>query len=110
MNTHLYIAGRWGVLAAAFLWPAALLAQNAHSDIKEIPTDDVTVQARGPIHEAYAQPTDTAPQAGPIIPKQPPDPVVEQPPDEKPQGDNVIWIPGYWTWDSDRSDFTWVSG
>jgi hypothetical protein len=32
------------------------------------------------------------------------------PPDRKPEGDNVVWIPGYWMWDSDREDFLWVSG
>src|SRR5262249_47519849 len=26
------------------------------------------------------------------------------------EGDNVIWIPGYWAWDDDSSDFLWVSG
>jgi hypothetical protein len=45
-----------------------------------------------------------------VVPKQPPDPVPEQPPDQKPEGDNVQWIPGYWSWDSDTSDFLWVSG
>src|SRR5207237_813342 len=32
------------------------------------------------------------------------------PPDEKPAGDNVQWIPGYWQLDEDRGDFVWVSG
>jgi hypothetical protein len=26
------------------------------------------------------------------------------------EGDNVTWIPGYWAWDDERSDFLWVSG
>jgi hypothetical protein len=73
-------------------------------------TDAVQVQTRGPIHEAYAQPVDQAPQAGPVVPKQPPDPISEVPPDQKPEGDNVQWIPGYWAWDNDRNDFLWVSG
>src|SRR5262249_3547820 len=34
----------------------------------------------------------------------------EQPPDQKPEGENVGWIPGYWAWDDERSDFLWVSG
>ena len=25
-------------------------------------------------------------------------------------GDNVVWIPGYWSWDDSRNDFLWVSG
>ena len=32
------------------------------------------------------------------------------PPDRRPEGDNVTWIPGYWAWDDERSDFLWVSG
>ena len=111
MNYHLRKGGGWGIaLTAAFFWHTVLFAQDAPSGLKEIPSGDVTVQARGPVHEAYAQPTDSTPQAGPVIPKQPPQPIVEQPPDQKPQGDNIVWIPGYWTWDSDRADFTWVSG
>jgi hypothetical protein len=31
-------------------------------------------------------------------------------PDQKPEGNHVLWIPGYWGWDTDRSDFIWVSG
>src|SRR5262249_11275619 len=27
-----------------------------------------------------------------------------------PAGNNVQWIPGYWSWDEDRNDFIWVSG
>jgi hypothetical protein len=32
------------------------------------------------------------------------------PPDQKPEGANVVWIPGYWVWDDDRKDFIWESG
>src|SRR5207253_5149589 len=46
----------------------------------------------------------------PVVPKKPPDPVPEEPPNQKPQGDNVEWIPGYWAWDQDKSDFIWISG
>jgi hypothetical protein len=72
--------------------------------------DGVSVQARGPVHEGYAQPYNAAPKPGPVAPKAPPDPVPEQPPDQKPAGDNVQWVPGYWSWDGDRNDYTWVSG
>ena len=43
-------------------------------------------------------------------PKQPPDPIQEMPPDQKPAGQNVQWIPGYWSWDVTRNDYLWVSG
>ena len=68
------------------------------------------MQTRGPIHEAFAAPVVHDPAAGPIIPKQPPDPIQEMPPDQKPAGQNVQWIPGYWSWDVSRNDYLWVSG
>jgi hypothetical protein len=71
---------------------------------------DIAVQARGPIHEGFAQPFEAAPRPGPVVPKAPPDPVPEVPPDQKPEGDNVQWLPGYWSWDADRNDWLWVSG
>src|SRR5436305_1398773 len=71
----------------------------------------IDVQARGPVHEAYAQPsTFGRPTPGPVAPKAPPEPVPEVPPDERPEGANVVWVPGYWGWDEERRDFLWVSG
>jgi hypothetical protein len=71
---------------------------------------DIDVLARGPVHEAFARPSDTGPTLGPVVSKKPPGPIPEVPPDQRPEGDNVIWVPGYWAWDTDRSDFIWVSG
>ena len=65
---------------------------------------------KGPVHEAFAQPTAKNPQAGPIIRKQPPKAIEELPPEQKPEGDNVQWIKGYWAWDAERNDFIWVCG
>jgi hypothetical protein len=45
-----------------------------------------------------------------VVEKEPPRPVEEMPPDQKPAGANVQWIPGYWSWDQARSDFLWISG
>jgi hypothetical protein len=78
-----------------------------------VPEGDIPgaeVQARGPVHEAFAQPTGVPPVPGPVVAKQPPDPVEELPPDQKPEGDNVQWIPGYWAWDDETNDYVWVSG
>ena len=95
----------WVSLAAFLLsLPTMTAAEPAPSDA------GITVEARGPIHEAYAQPVTATPQPGLIVNKQPPDPIPEEPPEQKPALDNVIWIPGYWAWDTDRSDFLWVSG
>ncbi len=71
---------------------------------------DTEALARGPVHEAYAEPVDYKPEAGPVINKQPPDPIDEQPPDQKPDGSNVQWVPGYWSWDGESKDYLWVSG
>src|SRR5205085_115550 len=53
---------------------------------------------------------DKAPVAGPVVPQPPPAPVPEVPPEQRPEGDNVIWVPGYWGWDAGRNDYVWVSG
>ena len=68
------------------------------------------VLTRGPVHEAFAVASMTGATAGVVITKAPYDPITELPPDQRPEGTNVAWIPGYWSWDDDRTDFIWVSG
>ena len=68
------------------------------------------VMTRGPVHEAFAAPLVHDPKASPTIEKQPPEPIQEMPPDQKPAGQNVQWIPGYWSWDVSQNDFIWISG
>src|SRR4051794_9243927 len=53
----------------------------------------VEILARGPVHEAYAQPYAADPAPTPVVPKAPPPPIHELPPDNKPDGQNVQWIP-----------------
>jgi hypothetical protein len=65
---------------------------------------------RAPIHEAFAQPVVFDPKPGMIAPRKPPQLIDEQIPDQKPEGDNVIWIPGYWSYDKEPDDFIWVTG
>jgi hypothetical protein len=69
----------------------------------------VEVLARGAVHEAYAS-TAEFPTPGAPVGKVPPQPIEELPPDQRPTGDNVQWIPGYWSWDEERNDFIWISG
>jgi hypothetical protein len=64
---------------------------------------------RGPVHEAFAEPI-TGEEERFVVPKPPPELIDEEPAELRPEGDNVIWIPGYWAWDPDREDFLWVSG
>jgi hypothetical protein len=70
----------------------------------------IDVQARGPVHEAFAEPNTTVTPAGPIVVKEPPGPIEELPPEQKPEGDHVVWIPGYWNWDLDAKEYIWISG
>jgi hypothetical protein len=70
----------------------------------------VEVMTRGPVHEAFAEPGEAVPQEFIVVPQRPPDPIEELPPEEKPVGEEVTWIPGYWAWDDDTSQFLWVSG
>ncbi len=71
---------------------------------------DMEVMTRGPIHEAYAQPVNSGEVRELIVPKQPPQPIEEIPPDTKPDDPSAVWISGYWSWDDDRKDYMWVSG
>jgi WXXGXW repeat (2 copies) len=74
------------------------------------PDQNVQVLTRGPVHEAFAAPVAHDPTPGLVVAKAPPAPVEELPPDQKPAGQNVQWISGYWSWDQSRDDFLWVSG
>src|SRR5204862_2566715 len=90
--------------------PAAAQQPPAAAQQPDAGQPGVEVLTSGPMHEAYARPTEVRPEAPPVVPKQPPEPIEEVAPDQKPEGDNVVWIPGYWAWDEDRSDYIWVSG
>ena len=72
--------------------------------------EQVEVLTRGPVHEAFAESVQLDPKSDLVVKKQPPQPIEEVPPDVKPAGDNIAWIPGYWSWDDTRNDFLWVSG
>src|SRR3569832_1720122 len=71
--------------------------------------DGIEELTKGPVHEAFAA-TAEAPAASPVVPKQAPAPIEELPPDQKPEGDNVQWLPGYWHWDEESGQFVWSSG
>ncbi len=71
--------------------------------------EDIEYRAKGPVHEAFATPHDE-PRPPVIVPQKPPEPIEELPPDQKPDGDNVVWIPGYWDWDDEEKQYIWVSG
>src|SRR5262245_44672692 len=66
--------------------------------------------ARGPVHEAFAEQAHGQVKVAPIVAKQPPDPIEEVPPDQKPDAEGVQWLPGYWAFDEEKQDYLWVSG
>jgi hypothetical protein len=70
----------------------------------------VQVLTRGPVHEAFAEPVTFDPEPGIVVPKAPPAAIKEVPPEQRLEGANVAWIPGYWGWDDERNDYLWVSG
>lgn len=95
---------------ALILSASARAWQQTEQDPAEAEPQGTQVLTQGPIHEAFAEPVLFDPKPGPVVPKTPPAPVKELPPEQKPEGSNVQWIPGYWAWDDGRSDFIWVSG
>jgi len=74
------------------------------------PPEGEEIQARGQVHEAFAEATETRGEPGVVVSTQPPEVIDEMPPEEKPEGDHVVWIPGYWSHDEEAKDFIWISG
>lgn len=105
--TSLVAARRILALTALVIGPMAAL--GLAMPMQQQPAG-AEVMAKGPLHEAFASPVVFNATPGAVVAKQPPDPVEEQPPDQKPQGGDVEWIPGYWAWDDQRQDFLWISG
>src|SRR4051812_26755123 len=77
--------------------PAAPQARPLAAD--PAPQPGVKVEDHGPIHEGFAQPGAQTRGKNVTAPKAPPPDVPELPPDQKPAGDNVRWVPGYWHYD-----------
>ena len=101
------------ICAAAVLAILISLAWHlvvAHAQSPENNVAGATVLTRGPVHEAFAGIVTFNPEPGVVVTKMPPEIIEELPPEERPEGNNVTWIPGYWAWDDERSDYLWVSG
>ena len=68
-------------------------------EVVDGPPDGIEVLARGPVHEAFAEPVVFDPTPGTVVPAEPPAPIEEIPNEQKLEGEHVAWIPGYWAWD-----------
>src|SRR6266542_6095247 len=77
--------------------------ENPEGKVIPFGKDGIEVLTHGPVHEAFAQPGTGKLAAAGVVRKQPPQPLPELPPEQKPEGANVMWIPGYWAWDDERT-------
>jgi hypothetical protein len=90
------------MLAAAGALLVPSLAQAAEQGVEEL--------TRGPVHEAFADSASNDPEPGMFVKIAPPALIEEVPPDQRPSGDNVSWIPGYWGWEDESTGFIWING
>jgi len=102
MNKHTLVLLH-GILG---LWLGLHGATNAQAQDAQ---KGVEVLTRGPIHEAFVEPLSVNPRPNPIIRQKPPAAIEELPPDQKPEGTDIQWIPGYFAWDETGEDYIWIS-
>ncbi|MBL8808811.1 MAG: YXWGXW repeat-containing protein [Planctomycetaceae bacterium] len=95
--------------AASQVSPLPPVSPDASVATPQTDGDD-EVLLSGPVHEAFAEQFNQDPVPGIIVPRQPPEPIEELPPDVRPDGRQVEWISGYWAWDDETQDFFWISG
>lgn len=102
---------KYGMMVAHILL-LGLGASAASAQVGETGVDSSGIQVltRGPVHEAFAGLANYNPSPAMIVRKVPPQEIEELPPELRPEGDNVAWIPGYWGWDDERNDYIWISG
>ncbi len=89
--------------------PATQTAHESEISDLEVP-EEGTALMHGPVHEAFAEQFSANATASEIIGNEPPEPINEEPPEFRPEGENIQWIPGYWGWDIESEDFLWVTG
>src|ERR1044071_8395008 len=97
-------------LSAVVLFFACTVRGQPENAPPSIPVEEQPeVLIRGPVHEAFAEPVSFQYEAGVVAPISPPANIEEIPPAYRPAGDEVIWVPGYWSWDEERKNYIWVS-
>lgn len=111
---HLFAAGTCLSASAAVLLLAGI--RSAAQTQQGLPPErgnevaEGEVLTSGPMHEAFAKALPANPEPGIVVPHQPPEPIEEIPPDQRPQEEEAVWIPGYWGWDENHKGFVWISG
>ncbi len=96
--------------ALAAVIVVAFLEKTASAQFAQVTAEADVVLTRGPVHEAFASTVLFDPEPGVVVTRTPPPPIEELPPDQRPEGSNITWIPGYFSWDDEQNDFIWVSG
>lgn len=100
----------WSASAQDGLPPPAPTAEINAAGQAETTPEGMEVLTSGPLHEAFADTVRYNAEPGLTIDREPPQLIEEQPPESRPEGDDVVWIPGYWGWDDETSDFIWITG
>ena len=72
---------------------------DAYQPLQPNAEEQMEVLTRGPVHEAFAETVTFDPEPGMIAPGTPPPAIEEVPPEIRPEGENIAWIPGYWARD-----------
>lgn len=98
------------MMVMAAVMGMALLGEASEQPPPVPQEEQPEVLTRGPLNEAFAQPVNLEDRTGLVAPTAPPANIEEIPPEQKPAGDQFVWAPGYWAWDSDRNGYIWVSG
>ena len=84
---------KFGFLIALLGVVLCVFSASAAQEDASVDETQMDVLAHGPIHEAFAETIAFDPEPGIVVPKAPPAPIKEIPPNEKPEGD-AEWIPG----------------
>src|SRR5262245_1336881 len=102
MLAYLRRCGALGLLAALLIAAPAPSSGQAvppfdrdapPGDPPPVPGAEGEIDARGPLHEGFAQPGGLPPKPGPVVPGMPPEAIEEQPAEVRPEGD-AVWVPG----------------
>ena len=101
--------GAFSALLAGFI-SLSLPVAFSRAQTSSYEAEGEVVLTRGPVHEAFAAVVSYNPAPGIVVRTRPPELIEELPPEERPEGDDVAWIPGYWGWDDERNDYLWISG
>ncbi len=109
MSLSFHSTGVWASFLSAWLFLGCELFAPS-SGVPPDVADDPQPLSHPPRHEVFAASLgiNSPPTFSVVYP--PPQALPELPPETKPDGADVVWVPGYWTWDTHRDNWLWVSG